>query len=133
MRAAGKFIAALAVFAAGMQRGQNQFHAGQAGILVDVHRNAAPVVADGDRAIHMDRHLDVVAVPREMFVHGIVQHFLDAMMQRAFVRAADIHAGLFADGLQSLQLGQLGSVVIAIGNPVRPTRFFLQVNQKYST
>ena len=31
--AAGKFVAALAVFAAGMQRRQHQFHAGQAGFL----------------------------------------------------------------------------------------------------
>ena len=104
VRAAGKFVAALAIFAAGMQRRQHQFHAGQTGILVDVHRNAAPVVADGNRAVHMDRHLDVVAMPGEMFVHGIVQHFAHAMMQRALVRAADIHAGLFADRLQPFEL-----------------------------
>jgi hypothetical protein len=65
-------------------------------------------------------------MPRQMFVHGIVQNFRDAMMQRALVRAADIHAGFFADRLQTLQLAQLGSVVIAVGNPVRRRDFFLR-------
>jgi hypothetical protein len=40
------------------------------------------------------------------------------MVQRPLIRAADIHAGFLADGLESLQLAQLGSVIIAIGNPV---------------
>ena len=106
VRAAGKFVAALAVFAAGVQRRQNQFHARQTRILVDVHRNAAPVIADGNRAVHMDRHFNVVAMAGEMFVHGIVQNFRDAMVQRALVRPADIHAGLLAHGLQPLKLAQ---------------------------
>ena len=126
VRAAGKFVPALAVFAAGMQRRQHQFHAGQAAVLVDVHWNAAPVVADGDGTVHVNRHLNVVAMPREMFIHGIVQHLAHAMMQRALVRAADIHAGFLAHGLQALELGQLGSVVIAIGNPVRRHIFFFR-------
>ena len=46
VRAPGKLVAALAIFAPGMQRGQHQLHAGQAGIFIDVHRNAAPVVTD---------------------------------------------------------------------------------------
>ena len=103
VRAAGKFVAALTIFAAGVQRRQHEFHAGQTGILVDVHRNAATVVADGNRTIHMNRHLDAMAMPREMLVHGIVQHFAHAMMQRAFVSAADIHTGFFADGFETFQ------------------------------
>src|SRR5258708_1736749 len=74
----------------------------------------------------MDRHINMVAVTSEMFVHGIVQHLAHAMMQRALVRAADIHAGLFADRFESLELGQLGGVVIAIGNLVRRRDFFFR-------
>ncbi len=74
VRAAGKFVAALAVFAAGMQRRQHQFDAGNLVLRMDVHRNAAAVVADGNRAVHVDRHFDLVAMAGEMFVHGIVQH-----------------------------------------------------------
>ena len=74
----------------------------------------------------MDRDLDVIAMPGEMFVHGIVQHLAHAMMQRALVRAADIHAGFFADGLKSLELRQLVRVVIAIGNFVWRNNFFFR-------
>jgi len=69
VRAAGKLVAALPVFAAGMQRRQNQLHARQAGFLVDVHGNPAPVIVDGNGTVHMDRHLDFIAVAGEMFVH----------------------------------------------------------------
>ena len=74
----------------------------------------------------MNRHLDAVAVAGEMFVHGIIQHLAHAMMQRALVRAANIHPGLFADGLESLELAQLGCAIIAIGNPVRRHVFFFR-------
>ncbi len=46
-----------------------------------VHRDAAAVVADGNRAIHMDRDLDLVAIAGEMFVDRVVQHLEDAVMQ----------------------------------------------------
>src|SRR5690606_20729093 len=36
-------------------------------------------------------------------VHGVVQHLGEQVVQGAFVGAADIHAGAFADGLQPLQ------------------------------
>ena len=54
----------------------------------------------------------------EMFVHGIVEHFADAMVESAFVRATDIHTGLFANGFEPFQGRQFGGVVIAIGNLV---------------
>ena len=72
----------------------------------------------------MNGHLDVVAVAGKMLIHGIVQYLAHAMMQRALIRAADIHPGLLADGLETLELAQLGSVVIAIGNLVWRHIFF---------
>ena len=60
---------------------------------MDVHRDAAAIVADGHGAIHVDGDSDVVAVTSEVFINGIVQHFENAMMQTAFVRVANVHAG----------------------------------------
>ena len=102
--AARKLVAALAVFAAGMQRGQHQLDARQAAVLVDVHGDATAVVADGDGAIHVDGDLDFVTITGEVFVHGIVQHLGDAVMQGALVRAANVHARLLAYRFQSLEL-----------------------------
>ena len=62
---------------------------------------------DGNGAVDMNCHFDAIALACQMFIHGIVQHLAHAMMQRAFICAANIHAGLFAHGLQSLKLGQL--------------------------
>ena len=74
----------------------------------------------------MDGHLQVVAVTRQMFVHGIVEHLAHAMVQGALVGAANIHAGLLANGLQPFELAQLGGVIIAIGNPLRRPVFFFR-------
>ena len=41
--------------------------------------------------------LDFLAVAREMFIDGVVEHLGNAMVQRAFVSAADVHSGLFPD------------------------------------
>ncbi len=47
---------------------------------MNIHRNAASIVADGNRTIHVNRHLDLIAMPRQMFIHGIIQNFAHAMM-----------------------------------------------------
>jgi hypothetical protein len=39
-----------------------------------------------------------------MFVDGVVEHFGNTMVQRPFIGAADVHAGLFADGLEAFEL-----------------------------
>ena len=119
VRAAGKFITALAVFAAGMQRRQHHLHAGNTVLRMNIHRDAASVVADGNRAVHMNGHFNLIAMTRQMFVHGIVQHLADAMMQRAFIRAADVHARLLAHSLQPLRAG------LILKHHTRLPRFFL--------
>ena len=49
------------------------------------------------------------------FVHGVVQDFRSQMVQSAFVRAADVHAGAAANGLQAFQNLDVLSRIIAIG------------------
>jgi hypothetical protein len=46
-----------------------------------------------------------------MFVDGVVEDFRNAVVQGALVGAADVHAGLFADGFEALEFTELGSVV----------------------
>jgi hypothetical protein len=70
---------------------------------VDVDRDAAAVVADGDGAVDVDGDLDAVAMAGEVFVDGVVEDLGDAVVEGPFVGAADIHAGLFADGLEALE------------------------------
>jgi hypothetical protein len=118
VRAAGKFVAALAVFAAGVQRGQHQFHAGQAGFRVcppecriadDVHRNAAAVVADGciEPSTWTVTSILSAQCPARCSSTELSSTSNYAMMQRALIGAADIHAGLFADGFQAFEFSML--------------------------
>ena len=88
-----------------------EFDAGEAGVLVDVDGDAAAVVADADGAVHVDGDFDASAEPGEVFVDGVVQNLGDAVVEGAFVGAADIHAGLLAHGLQSLELAELVGTV----------------------
>ena len=96
-------------FAARMQRGQDYLQRRFAGKLgVFIHRNAAPVVGDGQApggAVwpHLQRHFNAVGMARNGLVHGVVQHLCGEVVQRALVGAADIHAGAAADGFQPLQ------------------------------
>ena len=62
----------------------------------------------------MDCHINALTVTREMFVHGIVEHFAHAMMQGPFVRPTDIHARLLADGFQPFELTELRCAVIRL-------------------
>ena len=111
VKTAGILVGALAEFAAGMQIGQHQFHRRHLPFGMDIHGNAAAIVPDGNRAVHMDGHFDFVAKAGQMFVDGIVQDLENTMMQAAFIGVADIHSGTFSDCLQTLQFIDFRRVV----------------------
>jgi hypothetical protein len=46
------------------------------------------------------------------------------MMQRALVRAADIHAGFLAHGLETFEFSELGRAVIRLNGPAGRDIFF---------
>ena len=98
---AGVFVVSLAVFAAGMEAGEHEFHAGNAFLLVDVHGDAAAVVTDGDGAVAVNGDVDVRAVAGEEFVHRVIEHFRNTVMKRAFIGATDVHSRLFPHRFES--------------------------------
>jgi hypothetical protein len=78
---------------------------------MDVHRDAAAIVTDGDGAIDMDIDQNVIAVAGQMLVHGVIEHLRDAVMQSPLVRAANIHARLLADRFKTFEFAQFRCVV----------------------
>ena len=88
VHAAGILVSALAEFAARVQLREHQLHRGNLELRMDVHRDAAAVVADRTRAIDVDGHIDARAMAREMFVDRVVQHFENAMVQARARRVA---------------------------------------------
>ena len=68
-----------------------------------IYRNAAAVVAYGDAVVGMQGHRDAVTEAGHGFVHGVVKDFRYQMVQRLFVRSADIHAGAVSYRIKSFQ------------------------------
>ncbi|OQA29645.1 MAG: hypothetical protein BWY59_00164 [Verrucomicrobia bacterium ADurb.Bin345] len=117
VQTAGDLVGVLVEFSAGMQLGHDDLGRGDAFLLVDVDRDAAAVVAHGDRAVAVQHHVDPVAEPGERFVDGVVDHLIDHVVQaRAVIGVADVHAGALAHGVQALEhLDRVGVVGFVVG------------------
>jgi len=117
VQAARGLVGLAGELAAGMQRAEDHLQRRLAGELgMRVHRDAAAVVADGDGMVGVKLHLDPVGMARHRLVHRIVENLRDEVVERAFVGAADIHAGALPDRLQPLQhLDGMGVVVVGAG------------------
>ena len=113
MQAARCLIGLAAELAARMERAEDHLERGFAGeFRVRVDGNAAPVVAHGQRIIRVQFHFDPIGVARDGLVHRVVEDLGDKVVQGAFVGAADIHAGAFADGFEPFEHLDGGGVVI---------------------
>ena len=103
MQPAGNFIAAAAELAAGMQHRQADLHSGASDLMVDAHREAAPVIHDGTAAVLVQRHDNFRTESSQRFIHRVVHDLVDQMVKAALVRGADIHARTLAHRLQPFQ------------------------------
>ena len=73
-------------------------------LLVDVDRDAAAVVGDGDRAVGIERDVDQVGIAGQRLVDRVVDDLEHHVVQAgAVVGVADIHARPHADGLEALE------------------------------
>ena len=82
-RSAGNFVRRRIELSAGMQLGHHNLR-GWNFFAVDVHRvdrNAAAVVDDRDGVVEVDGDFDLVGVSGERFVDGVVDDFIDQVMQ----------------------------------------------------
>ena len=50
---------------------------------MNIDRNSATVVDDGDAVVDMDRYIDLVAMTGQRFVDGVVDDLVDQMMKTA--------------------------------------------------
>ncbi|MEY3597219.1 MAG: hypothetical protein RL543_1172 [Pseudomonadota bacterium] len=75
-------------------------------------RDAAPIIADGDRAIGIQRDCYEIRKPCQSLVNGVVNDLVHHVVKaRAVIRIADIHSGAFADSIEAFQdLDRLGAI-----------------------
>ena len=118
VQAAGHLVAGVlaAELAAGVQDGVNDGDGGQAGVGLNVHRDAAAVIRDLNDVVFQDLDLDVVAVAGQCFIDGVVHDLVDQMMQAALAGGTDIHARALAHRLQTLQDLDLAGIILMVGS-----------------
>ena len=124
VQAAGNFVGVAVEFSAGVQHGHDHFGGGLFLRGVHVHGNAAAVVDDGDAVVVVHDDVDLVAVAGHGFVHGIVHHFPNEMMQALLAGRADVHRGALAHRFQAAEHFDRGGVV-AVARSFAGHRFFL--------
>ena len=102
------FVVVPVKFSASVQHGQHGFERRFFCFLVFVDRDAASVVGDGHRtAILVKLYVNLRRVAVHCFVDAVVDDFPDQVMQARHANAADVHAGAFADGVETLQDGDV--------------------------
>ena len=115
VQTARHLVAVVVELPAGVQNGHHDF-GGRLAALVKVDRNPAAVVHDGDRAIDVNRDVDLIAESRQRLVDRVVDHLVDEMMQAGRTGRADVHRRPLADRLQPLEdLDLVGGIVGDVG------------------
>ena len=64
----------------------------------------------------MDGDFDLVGVTGERFVHRVVHHFIDQMVQSHLAGGTDVHGGTFAHRLHAAQHFDGVGVVVAVAS-----------------
>ena len=81
VQAAGDLVAPAAELAARVQNGENHLKGGLAGLLLDIHGDAAAVIRDADDVARLDDNLDMGAVAGERLVDGVVHDLIYQVVQ----------------------------------------------------
>ncbi|MPN26416.1 hypothetical protein SDC9_173840 [bioreactor metagenome] len=121
VKTAGGVVGTRPELATGMQLGEHDLDAGQAGARLDVHRNAASDIHHLNRSIGIEADLDPVTEARQRLVHGVVDDLPQAVHQAAGIRRADVHRRTLANRLQALQHQQVPSLVVPAFSGFRRT------------
>ena len=86
-----------------MQFGHYNSERGHARLLLDANRNTGTIVGDTHAFIFVNCDPNVITTALHGFVDGVVHHFVDHVMQRLGIGAANVHTRATAHRLQPFQ------------------------------
>ena len=95
-----------------MEVRENEFKSRNLELGMDLDRDTAAIVTDGDRSVRVDGDLHTRAVAGQMLVDGVVEHLKDAMVESPLIGISDVHPRTFANCFQSLQFVNLSCSVL---------------------
>src|SRR5581483_7267711 len=114
VQSTGNFVSRRIKFAAGVQLGHDDLSGGNL-LTVDVHGvngNTTAVVNHRDRIVDVDGDFDLVGESGERLVNGVIDDFVDEMVQTHFAGRSDVHCRTFADGFHTAEdLDGVGGVI----------------------
>ena len=108
----GNLITAAAELTACMQHGKDNFQRGTARLRLNVYRDTAAVIGDGDGVALVDGDSDLTAITRQGFVDGVIHDFVHQVMKARRRRGADVHTGALADSLKTFQYLNFRGVIV---------------------
>ncbi|MBV6515674.1 MAG: hypothetical protein HPKKFMNG_01316 [Planctomycetes bacterium] len=114
VQAAGRVVCLALELAAGVQVGKHHLDAGFSRLLVDADGNAVAVVGHGAGAVLVNLDGDMVAPPRQSFVHGVCHDLEHEVMQAVHVTPADVHVRALADAFEAFQLDQVVGLILTL-------------------
>ena len=114
VQTAGDLVIVVVELAARVQHGEHHFERRTAVGGVRVDGDAAAVVGDADALIRVQRDGDLGAETGQRLVDGVVDDFVNAVMQSARRGVADVHARPLADRIEPFEdLDVFGCVLCA--------------------
>ena len=121
MQSARGLVGAAVELAARMQLRHDDFERGHFGkFRVRVDRHAAPIVEHAQKAAFLERDFDEGCMAGDRFIHRIVDHFCEEVMQGVRVRPAHVHSRPPADGLEPLEHFDRGGGVVGLARSAGP-------------
>jgi hypothetical protein len=96
-------VSAAAELAAGVENREYHLDSGFSLSGVHIDRDSAAVIDTANGTIRKNRDLNERAVASKRFVHGIIDDFVNKMVQTALASRPDIHSGTLANGFETLE------------------------------
>jgi len=118
VQAARRGVGAAAELPPRVQLGVDHLDAGQPGAGLDVDRDTPAVVADLDRPVVQQQHLDPVTGAGQSLVDAVVDDLPQAVHQPSGVGRADVHAGTLPHSFQALEHLEVPGGVVGCGHGV---------------
>nr|P21562.1 RecName: Full=Uncharacterized 80.2 kDa protein in the 5'region of gyrA and gyrB; AltName: Full=ORF 4 [Haloferax lucentense DSM 14919]pir/D39135/ hypothetical protein 4 (gyrB region) - Haloferax sp [Haloferax sp.]AAB09604.1 ORF4 [Haloferax lucentense DSM 14919] len=121
VEAAGDLVGLVVELPAGVEDGHDDLQRGSVVLFVRTYRNPAAVVGDADRAVLVEGDLDGVAVARERLVDGVVDDFVDEVVESARIGGPDVHRRTLSNGFKPFEdLNLSGPVLVILRHLNRP-------------
>lgn len=100
-----------------VKNGHNDLERRNAHLFVLVNRNSASVVFNSGGAILEQRDSNVVAMPSESFINGVVDNLTEKLVQTALAVVSNVHPRSLPNGLKPFQNLNLRRVIVPINSP----------------